>query len=82
MLNLKQDTTEHIQETETDIENKSVVAKGERIESLEFADANQYVQNGETTRSYYIAQGTNVQSPVINHKRKEYFNMCVYKYIY
>ena len=26
--------------------------------SLGFADANSYIQDGETTRSYYIAQGT------------------------
>ena len=46
----------------TDIENRRVVAKEgvgeEKIGSLELVDANYYIQNGWTTRSYCIAQGT------------------------
>ena len=49
-------------ETDTDIENRLVVAKwavGEGwIRSLELVDANYYVWNGQITRSYSIAQGT------------------------
>ena len=33
------------------------VGEGE-IGNLGLADANYYIQNGQTTRSYYIAQGT------------------------
>ena len=49
MWNLKQDLREDTYETETDsdIENKLMVAKGEgRIGSSGLADANQYIQNG------------------------------------
>ena len=55
---------------------------GERIESLELADANQYVQKRETTRSYYIAQGTittYIKYPVINQKGKEYEKEYLYE---
>ena len=48
MWNLKQDLREDTYETETDsdIENKLMVAKGEgRIGSLGLADANQCIQN-------------------------------------
>ena len=45
-----------------DLENKLVVAKGEgegkgRTGSLGLADVNCYIQDGETTRFYCIAQG-------------------------
>ena len=64
--NLKYDTNEHICETETrltETENTFVVAKGEGagegwIGNLGLADANYYIQNGKTTRSYCITQGT------------------------
>ena len=38
--------------------------------SLGLVDANYYIWNGQTTRSYCTAQST--QYPVINHNGKEY----------
>ena len=47
MQNLKYDTNEHIYETETDSQNKFVVAKGEGwIGSLGLANTNYDVQDG------------------------------------
>ena len=48
MWNVKYNTNEHIYETETDIANRLVAAKGEgvgegRIGSLGLADANNYI---------------------------------------
>ena len=67
MWNLKHGTNEPIYETErlTDTEVKAVVAKGggagakeEWTASLGLADVNKYIQNGYSTRSHCIAQGT------------------------
>ena len=63
--NLKHDTNELIYETETDSHTQRTGWLPKRrgmvegwIGSLGLADANYYIQNGQTTRSYCIAQGT------------------------
>ena len=67
MWNIKYDTKELICETFrirlTNIENRSVVAKGEagieegRTRGLELADLNYYIEDGKSTRSFCISQG-------------------------
>ena len=63
MWNLKHDTNEPIYETETDSQRvQTCGCQGGGREgwtgSLVLANANYYIQNGNTTRSYCISQGT------------------------
>ena len=47
------------------------------IGSLQLADANYYLQNEWTTKSYYSA-GNYIQYHVINYNGKEYAKECIY----
>ena len=60
-----------------------MVAKGEQgwARSGGLADANCYIWNKWTARSYSIAQGT-IFTLWLNHDGKEHDKVCVYVYIY
>ena len=60
-------------ETDSDVENRLVVAKGERqagegwIGSLSLADANYYVQRMNKQQGPTVHTGNPIQYPMINH---------------
>ena len=85
MWNLKYGTNEHSYETETDsdIENRFVVSKGEGVGEgwtvrLGLVDASYYIQNGSAVQHTW----NYIQYPEINHNgkeyRKEYKKECTY----
>ena len=79
MWNLKYGPNEHIYGTDSHTQRTDLwLPRGSRrweakIRRLGLADTHCYTQDGWTTRSYCIAQGTIYQYPVINHKGKELF---------
>ena len=48
---------------------------------LGLADANYYIENRYTTRSYCRARGT-IFNILLNHNGKEYEKECIYMYMY
>ena len=61
MQNIKYDPSELIYETITDTKHRLVALKGRRLRDkceVGVRDASYYTQNGQTTRSYCIAQRT------------------------
>ena len=87
MWNLKYDTNEPIYETETtlmDIENRLVVAKGEGVGGgMEWEVAVSRCKLLYTgwinNKSYYTAQRTIFNYPMINHNGKEYLKKRKYR---
>ena len=87
MWNPKYDKNELIYETETDIENRLVVAKGKgggRRMDWEFGISrcklllNIYRMDNQQGPPY--STGNYIQYPVINHNGKEYEKECIYMY--